>query len=105
MHVEPSTINIHTEDIEGETALHKACVWGDIRAVKLLLKAGSKIDTPGDMECTPLYFAVMFGFPDIAKFLLAKGANPDTRSEFGDTPRELAQTKGLASLFSNAKDR
>lgn len=103
MCMDPGTIDVHTKDTEGETAMHKASCWGDLRAVKVLLDAGSDIDALGDMDCTPLYFAVMLGFSDVADYLLEKGANPDARSEFGDTPRELAKEKGLRVAFPDAK--
>ena len=95
MHVDPDTITVLTTSLEGDTALHTACLWGDLRAVKLLLAAGASLDARGDMDATPLYFAVMRGFADIADYLLASGADANARSEFGDTPRELARGLGL----------
>lgn len=95
MHVDPDTITVLTTSLEGDTALHTACLWGDLRAVKLLLAAGAHLDARGDMNATPLYFAVMRGFTDIADYLLANGADANARSEFGDTPRDLARGLGL----------
>lgn len=95
MHVDPDAITVLTTSLEGDTALHTACLWGDLRAVKLLIAAGAPLDARGDMNATPLYFAVMRGFPDIADYLLANGADANARSEFGDTPRGLAHSMGL----------
>jgi ankyrin repeat protein len=53
------------------------------------------------MGTTPLYVAVIKELPRIAEVLLRSGANPNVRSEFGDTPRERAIALGgeLAQLL------
>ena len=95
MFLEEHDISVHSKDSEGDTPLHKACVWGDLRAVYVLLNAGANINEQGDMGATPLYFAVMFEFQDIADYLVSMGADKDVRSEFGDTPLELSKSKGI----------
>lgn len=95
MFLEEQEITVHSKDSEGDTPLHKACVWGDLRAVRVLLEAGARINEQGDMGATPLYFAVMFGFQNVADYLASKGADQNIRSEFGDTPLELSTLKGV----------
>lgn len=95
MFLEEHDISVHSKDSEGDTPLHKACVWGDLRAVHVLLNAGAKINEQGDMGATPLYFAVMFEFQDVADYLVSMGAGINIRSEFGDTPLELSKSKGI----------
>lgn len=93
--VEPENFTVHTQNSMGDTPLQFAVAWGDVRAVRLLVEAGSEIDCAGEMGCTPLYNAIIFGWSDIAEYLVQRGANPDIKSEFGDTSRELALNKGF----------
>jgi ankyrin repeat protein len=83
-------MDVHTKDSDGETALSKAAFWGDVEAVEALLAAGANVDEPGDMGCTPLYYAVTEGHAKAAETLLAHGANPDAVNELGTTPRMKA---------------
>ena len=105
MVIDPSGFTVHTEDSLGETALHAAVAWGDIRAVRLLVEAGAEIDKLGDMNCTPMYEAIMFGWSDVAEYLIEQGANPDIRSDFGDTPKDLARSNGITINFINEVER
>lgn len=93
--INPKDFTVHTQNLMGETALQYAVAWGDIRAIRLLVKAGAEVDNIGEMNCTPLYHAVMFGWSDVVEYLLKQGANPNIRSDFGDTPLELARSKGM----------
>ena len=93
--INPKHFTVHTQNPMGENALQYAVAWGDLRAVGLLVKAGAEIDNIGEMNCTPLYHAVMFGWPDIVHYLLEQGANPNIKSDFGDTPHQLARSKGM----------
>lgn len=93
--INPKDFTVYTQNQMGETALQYAVSWGDIRAVRLLVKAGAEVDNIGEMNCTPLYHAVMFGWSDIVEYLIQHGANANIKSDFGDTPRELAQGKGM----------
>jgi ankyrin repeat protein len=75
---------------DGDTPLHIACLWGDVRAVELLLIAGADIEAKGDHRCTPLYEAVSFENERCAKLLLSLGASPDAENQLDTTPREAA---------------
>lgn len=79
-------IGVHGCDSEGSSALHYACSWGDLRAVRLLVEAGADVNKLADMDETPLQIAVHSRFLDIIEFLLAHGAKKDQKDAFGYTP-------------------
>ena len=55
--------------------------------VKMLLDAGATLDLPGCNGVTALHAAAGAGHPDVARFLLDKGAHPDYRvADSGSTP-------------------
>jgi len=87
---------------DGDTPLHFACAWGDLKAVELLVLAGAPIDKMGDMSITPLGTAVSGGHVEIAAFLLKHGASPFAQSEFGATPYQQASNGSAAmrAIFS-----
>ncbi|KAI9931980.1 hypothetical protein AWENTII_010289 [Aspergillus wentii] len=45
---------------------------------------------PDAVGLTPLHFAALTGRPEMIKFLLSKGANPNARCQRGETPLHLA---------------
>ena len=56
----------------------------------VLLQAGAKVDDPElHSGNSSLLVSVMQGEPEIAKLLLAYGANVDHRNKAGDSPRSL----------------
>lgn len=93
-------INVQTINSEGDTVLHYACLWGDARAVRLLLASGSDVNSLGDMERSPLHVAVSNRFCDIVEILLSHGAHTNKKDSFGDTPLELADQMGYQDVSS-----
>lgn len=88
---QPPEIGVHGCDSEGGSALHYACSWGDLRAVRLLVEAGADVNNLADMDETPLQIAVHSRFLDIIEFLLVHGAKKDQKDAFGYTPLEWAK--------------
>ena len=83
----------------------------NIEAVKQHLAAGADVDVKGGwMGGTPLHYAVGEGRNEIAKLLIAKGADVNAKGKFGSTPLHFATSKEIAELLIaeganvNAKD-
>ncbi|GAB3782396.1 ankyrin repeat domain-containing protein [Dyella agri] len=68
---------------DGDSCLHVASHRGNLRAVQLLVRAGLDINAPGDMGYTPLHYAAT---AEVIEFLLANGASPTIKNEFGSSP-------------------
>jgi ankyrin repeat protein len=71
----------------GLTALHFAARQGSARSVEALVEHGANVNaiTPGD-AVSPLLIASVNGQFDIAKYLLAHGADPNLANAGGVTP-------------------
>ncbi|KAL8585800.1 hypothetical protein ACOMHN_037363 [Nucella lapillus] len=81
-----------------DTALHKACRTGSIKAARLLLAHGADMSTKTDDGQAALHVAVKNRQPDIIQVLLSQGACPDCPAvPSGTTPLMLA-----ASLTNTA---
>lgn len=65
------------KDINGLTALHWACAYGQLMSVQLLLEAKAQIDIEGPDGETPLLLAASGGHHDVVRLLLSGAANPN----------------------------
>jgi ankyrin repeat protein len=61
-------------------ALSRAIEKGDMPRVKHLIESGAPVNTEGD---SPLSEAVVMKNTEIARFLIAHGANPDSQNNWG----------------------
>jgi ankyrin repeat protein len=76
-------------------ALEEAADSGDLAAVKTLVSKGVDIDTTNDQGKTPLHTAIESDHPEIALFLIEKGADVHKKSQGDDfTPLHYA-TQGV----------
>jgi ankyrin repeat protein len=99
----PPPITVNSRRSDGDTPLHIAATWGDVEAIEMLVRAGAEVDAVGYLDSTALYRAVLQGHIAAARTLLAAGASPSRRDQFGRTATALAMRSGnpeLASLFS-----
>jgi ankyrin repeat protein len=76
------------------TLLHLAAGRGNLDHIKILVRAGAKVDVIGDLGNTPLHDAAMLGQAGAVSLLLEFGANPNVRNEFGETPVDVATSAG-----------
>ncbi|MGB2866682.1 MAG: ankyrin repeat domain-containing protein [Sedimentisphaerales bacterium] len=63
--------------------IHLAACRGDLSRIKTLIEEGTDVNTRDGFGCTPLHWAVLAESPDVADFLIAKGADinaKDTRN-------------------------
>jgi ankyrin repeat protein len=63
------------------SALHKACLDGNVDIVRMLLEKGSPLDGRDDQGFTPLLAAASQRHFEIVKMLLELGANPSLSNE------------------------
>ena len=70
---------------------------GDFRLAELLIRYGAKLDAP-DTTTGPIHYAVLTRRPDMVKFLLDKGANPNAFDNTRDTPLMLAAKSGQIDI-------
>ncbi len=70
----------------GETLVNIAAAHGHAQVVKMLVEAGTAIDTPDHLENTALNIAAEQGYTDIVRYLLMQDANIDHRNLKGMTP-------------------
>jgi ankyrin repeat protein len=83
-----------------------ALVTGNITTIKRLVKlvnANNYIDKKNNY--TALHYAVSLKFPDIIKFLLDTGANPDVKNGDGKDCYELASEANKKILFDYSKKK
>lgn len=89
------------------TPLHRAVLTGRADLVSLLLERGANIEAPDSQGRTPLAVSIMSssyngnaeGGSEIASLLLAKGANPNVKTERGDL-LSYAVERGNADLVT-----
>ena len=76
----------------GLTPLLYAARAGCLGCVKAMLDAGADVDRPNPDGMTPIMMALDNGHPEVALYLLERGANPHTWDWWGRTPLYVAVT-------------
>ncbi len=86
--------DIRAENANGKTALHSAVCIGELyepsrAVVAMLLDHGADINARDERSWTPLHWAAVMRHANIAKFLIARGADYDVfaAAAMGDTKR------------------
>nr|XP_014099700.2 ankyrin repeat and SAM domain-containing protein 1A isoform X4 [Bactrocera oleae] len=102
---------INSQDVNGYTPLHHACLNGHGNIVRLLLMHSAAPDMPDIRGSTPLYLAAWAGHDEIVKQLLLhtpKAANPNAQTIDNETPLHCAAQHGhntvLAILLAYGAD-
>ena len=97
------TLSVYTRDEEGCTALHLAARYGQVGVLKVLLEAGSIINSGNHDGATPLHLACQRNHADTVALLLASPAiDPRLEDINGNTPLHLcaaADHVGCARLL------
>ena len=73
----------NVRDDEGRAPLHQAVLGNSVGLVGLLLEAKANVNVADQHGWTPLHFAAQEYLPEIARILLAKGADPYARDDEG----------------------
>jgi ankyrin repeat protein len=91
-------IDVDEPDLAGPP-VNLAAAKGSLAMVRILADAGADLEASGDpANARPLHMAAMHGHPEIARFLISRGANPDSRDDWGRTPLMVAATLGAVEV-------
>lgn len=97
-------IDLDIPGTRSESLLVKASEYGRADLVKLLLESRRvNVNFLDRYEMTPLYLTTAAGHVEICRLLLQHGANPHTKTYYGDTPlqwmQRLDEKAGLLEVF------
>ena len=83
---------------DADLLIHLVARVGSPDELDLLVKSGARVNAAGDMGFTALHNAAGTGRTENAEKLLALGADPDLRNEWGNTPEETALNGGYGDV-------
>jgi ankyrin repeat protein len=86
----PSDVN--ERGLFGDTPLHFAAFWGDLKIGRILLKAGANPNVHGEYGNTPLHEAIGRKNYEFVTLLLEHGASKELRNDDGRTPVDWAKS-------------
>jgi ankyrin repeat protein len=87
-----------TPDHHGFTALHAACLSGQLEAAKILIANGAQINKTTSSGDCPFMLALVSGSPSLAHYLLEMGAKGDVVDKFGNSPMHIAMADGNRNI-------
>lgn len=79
-----------TDNIYGETSLHKAAGSNCVKVAKILLENGENANAKEKHGKTPLHVAAEHNYTEIAELLLSHGADINAKDNEGKTPLKYA---------------
>jgi ankyrin repeat protein len=88
--------NVNARNRHGETALHVAACFNNVKAICFLLDAGANIEAKDNRGRTPLLAAACSGQPEATEALLLRGASASSTDSDGMTARQLAVEYGMS---------
>ncbi|XP_055308020.1 uncharacterized protein LOC129572126 [Sitodiplosis mosellana] len=92
----PSRGNVNEKVLNGETALHRAAVTGNVKEAQKLIDQGAEVNIESVLNETPLHYAASNGHRSVAEFLIRKGANTCIKNNANLTPLQVAVNNGKA---------
>lgn len=88
----------NTPDHHGFTALHAACLSGQLESAKVLLANGANINKTTSSGDYPFMLAITSGSPSLVSYLLEMGARHNVVDKFGNSPMHLAMADGNRNI-------
>jgi uncharacterized protein len=83
--------DVNQKNFMGDSVLHTVSSWGDVNAVKILIRAGADVNAIGDQGATPLFNAVIGKSLDVISHLLISGADPQRKNAYGRSVIDYAK--------------
>ncbi len=91
--------SINTKSLFGNYPINIAAARGLLNEVMTLLSHGADVNAAGEHHYTPLHDAIEQGHIEVVKYLLTHGANPLSKTDYGDTPSQLAKKLKENEIF------
>ncbi|KAL9647414.1 hypothetical protein ABK040_006777 [Willaertia magna] len=88
-------VDVNSFDERSGTPLIKACQWGSLKIVQLLVDEYNASINHKTVIGTPLHWAAYNGHLDVVKFLLSKGADKTIKNNDGLTAEEVSRNRGI----------
>jgi len=85
------------------SALHSALSGGHKEMVRDLIACDADVNVASGAEWTPLHYVAFSGDLETAKFLLEKGAHPNSRNADEKLPTDIARERGFTDLAALLK--
>jgi ankyrin repeat protein len=85
---------VNKASADGTTALHRAVVADDLKAVQALIAAGADVTRANNYKVTPLWLAANNGNAAIIETLIKAGADPNAVANEGETMLMAAAKNG-----------
>jgi rRNA processing protein Krr1/Pno1 len=82
---------VNEKDPFGDTALHYACLKGNLLLVRFLISQGADVNIQNEAGSTPLHKAVLSGSKAVVSFLLEHKAELEIKNLSGNFPDDLAR--------------
>jgi ankyrin repeat protein/beta-lactamase regulating signal transducer with metallopeptidase domain len=79
--------------------IHLAAYKGDLDRVRTRIEDGTDVDVKDAFDCTLLHWAVLADSPDVAAFLIGKGADVNAKHGRGYTPLMSARLLPVVELL------
>ena len=92
----PDSAAVQSRSADGFTALHFACFFGQPECARLLIESGAAVDAvaANPTKVMPLHSAASARNLEAARLLLAHGAPPNARQQYGWAPIHAAAQNG-----------
>ncbi|CAJ0564084.1 unnamed protein product, partial [Mesorhabditis spiculigera] len=85
----------------GRNSMHMACDYGQVEVVKYLIENGGNVNLADKHGITPLLYAIWENHIEVAKLLMAKGANRNVKSPLNEPLLDCATSDEMKDLLRN----
>jgi ankyrin repeat protein len=94
------------EDVDGETAVHRAANGGSVEIMKLFIAARANLNVHRKDGCTPLHLAILFRESQVAELLLDQDSvKTNTTSDYDGSVLKSAVLAGFTDIVQRVLER